>query len=46
MEKHQISALYTTYAQDVYRLALSYLRNPQEAEDVCHSVFLKLLETV
>lgn len=32
------------YKDDVYRLALSYTKNPQEAEDVCQSVFLKLLE--
>lgn len=32
------------YKDDVYRLALSYTKSPQEAEDVCQSVFLKLLE--
>lgn len=32
------------YRDDVYRLALSYTKSPQEAEDVCQSVFLKLLE--
>ena len=39
MEKAEIANLYDTYSQDVYRLALSYLRNPQDAEDICHSVF-------
>ena len=36
--------LFQRHRDDVYRLALSYTRNPQEAEDVCQSVFLKLLE--
>ena len=44
MEKAQIAKLYDAYAQDVFRLALSYLHNSQDAEDVCHSVFLKLVE--
>ena len=44
MEKAEVGRLYDIYAQDVYRLALSYLRNPQDAEDICHSVFLALVE--
>ena len=32
------------YKDDVYRLALSYTKSVQEAEDVCQSVFLKLLQ--
>lgn len=44
MEKIQIAKLYDIYAQDVFRLALSYLYNTQDAEDICHSVFLTLLE--
>lgn len=44
MEKSEISRLYDTYAQDVFRLSLSYLYNCQDAEDVCHSVFLTLVE--
>lgn len=44
MEKWEVGRLYDTYAQDVYRLALSYLRNTQDAEDVCHGVFLTLVE--
>lgn len=32
------------YRDDVYRLALSYTKSVQEAEDVCQTVFLKLLE--
>lgn len=44
MDKYKIEALYKTYGQDVYRLALSYLSNCHDAEDICQSVFLKLLE--
>ena len=44
MEKQEVAKLYDIYAQDVYRLALSYLYHSQDAEDVCHSVFLTLVE--
>ena len=44
MEKSEIAKLYDAYAQDVFRLALRYLYNSQDAEDVCHSVFLTLVE--
>ena len=36
--------LFHRYRDDVYRLAFSYTRSLQEAEDVCQTVFLKLLE--
>lgn len=36
--------LFQAYRDDVYRLALSYTKSRQEAEDVCQSVFLALLE--
>ena len=36
--------LFCEYRDDIYRLAVSYTRSPQEAEDVCQTVFLKLLE--
>ncbi len=39
-----VEALYRAYRDDVYRLAVSYTRNFQEAEDVCQTVFLKLME--
>ena len=39
-----VEELFCRYKDDVYRLALSYTRNPQEAEDVCQTVFLKLME--
>ena len=44
MEKAQIAKLYDTYAPDGFRLAPSYLYNRQDAEDICHSVFLTLVE--
>ncbi len=36
--------LFNRYRDDVYRLAVNYTHNPQEAEDVCQTVFLKLVE--
>lgn len=39
-----IEPLFCKYRDDVYRLALSYTRSTQEAEDVSQSVFLKLME--
>lgn len=39
-----IESLFRTYKDDVYRLALSYTKSIQEAEDVCQTVFLKLVE--
>ena len=44
MDKTQVAQLYDCYAQDVFRLALSYLYHTQDAEDICHSVFLALVE--
>ena len=39
-----IESLFRSYKDDVYRLALSYTKSIQEAEDVCQTVFLKLLQ--
>lgn len=36
--------LFHRYRDDVYRLAVNYTRSRAEAEDVCQTVFLKLLE--
>lgn len=36
--------LFNRYRDDVYRLAVNYTHNPQEAEDVCQTVFLRLVE--
>lgn len=44
MEKQQIAALYEAYAEDVYRLALSWLCSTHDAEDILQNVFLKLLD--
>lgn len=44
MEYQEVARLYDAYSQDIFRLALSYLRSTQDAEDICHSVFLSLLE--
>lgn len=44
MTRQEISKLYNDYSRDVYRLALSYLHSKHDAEDICQSVFLKLLE--
>ena len=35
---------FNKYKDAVYRLALSYTKSPAEAEDVCQSVFLKMME--
>ena len=43
MEKKEIAQLFQAYPEDVFRLALSYLHNRQDAEDICQSVFLKLI---
>lgn len=39
-----VEELFYKHKDDVYRLALSYTRSTQEAEDVCQTVFLKLME--
>ena len=36
--------LFNRCRDDVYRLAVNYTHNPQEAEDVCQTVFLRLVE--
>ena len=38
------AALFRTYRDDVYRLAVCYTKSREDAEDVCQSVFLKLME--
>ena len=39
-----IESLFQQYRDDVYRFALSYTKSVPEAEDVCQTVFLKLME--
>ena len=36
--------LFRDYRDDVYRLAVCYTRSREDAEDVCQTVFLKLME--
>ena len=38
-----IELLFQKYKDDVYRLAVSYTNSRQDAEDVCQTVFLKLM---
>jgi len=40
----EILALYDQFSNMVYRIALSYLRHSQDAEDAVQAVFLKLIE--
>lgn len=39
MKREQVLALYDTYADSVYRVALGYLRSPHDAEDAVQAVF-------
>ena len=43
MEQMEVIRLFEEYSEDVFRLALSYLQNKHDAEDICQSVFVKLL---
>ena len=45
MERETVLSLFDRYADMVYRVALGFLRSPQEAEDAVQSIFLKLLES-
>lgn len=44
MQKTELLALFDQYSAMVYRLAYSYLRQRQDAEDTVQAVFLKLIE--
>lgn len=39
-----IAQVYNDNKSSVYRLALTYLHSKAEAEDVCHDVFIKMIE--
>lgn len=39
-----ITQIYNENKNSVYRLALTYLHSRAEAEDVCHDVFIKMIE--
>lgn len=45
MDRDHVAHLLTLYGNDVFRLAMSYLGNRQDAEDICQTVFLKALNT-
>lgn len=45
MDRERVAGLLTRYGDDVFRLAMSYLGNRQDAEDICQNVFLKALTT-
>lgn len=44
MEQKTVLELFDRYGDTVYRVALGYLRPPQEAEDAVQTIFLRLLE--
>lgn len=44
MTEAEFLPLFDRYRSMVYGLALSYTLSPQDAEDICQSVFLKLME--
>ncbi len=39
-----ITRVYNDHKNSVYRLAYTYLHSAAEAEDVCHDVFIKMIE--
>lgn len=43
MKKEKVLNLFESYADDIFRFALSYVKSKQEAEDIVQDVFLKLL---
>ena len=43
-DRSQAERLVKTYADLILRLSYTYLKNTQDAEDICQTVFLKLLE--
>lgn len=44
MQEAEILDLYDLYSRMVYRLAFSYLRQAQDAEDAVQAIFIKLIE--
>ena len=44
MEKEEMTRLFQAYADDMLRLAYSYLGSRADAEDVCQTVFLRMAE--
>lgn len=44
MQQQQLLTLFDEYSGMVYRIAMSYLHQPQDAEDATQAIFLKLIE--
>lgn len=44
MTEEEFLTLFDQYRPMVYALALSYTKSPQDAEDVCQTAFLRLIE--
>ena len=44
MKQQQLLELYDTYSNNVFRLAMSFLGNTADSEDIVQSVFTKLIE--
>ena len=44
LERQEAERLVETYSDLVLRLSYSYLNQTQDAQDICQTVFLKLLE--
>ena len=44
MQDTELLELYDQYSAMVYRIAVSYLRQPQDAEDAVQAIFMKLIE--
>lgn len=43
MKHEKVLRLFDTYADDLFRFAVSYVSSKQEAEDIVQNVFLKLI---
>ena len=42
--EREFSDIYERYAEDIYRLCYSFMKNHMDAEDAVQSIFLKLIE--
>ena len=45
MDRERVVQMLNQYGDDVFRLAMSYLGNRHDAEDICQNIFLKVLNT-
>ena len=43
MDRERVVQMLNQYGDDVFRLAMSYLGNRHDAEDICQNIFLKVL---